>query len=58
MNFEKILEYSKKPNIFEKSTAPFWDDPHISKHMLEAYLNSNWDVASRKEVTVEKTINL
>jgi hypothetical protein len=49
MNFEKILEYSKKPNIFEKSAAPFWDDPHISKHMLEAYFNSNWEQQVEKK---------
>ncbi|MEA4987206.1 MAG: methyltransferase domain-containing protein [Anaerovorax sp.] len=47
--YKKILDYlSKKPDLYQKSTAPFWDDIHISKGMLEAHLSVNIEAASRK----------
>lgn len=47
--YKKILDYlSKKPEPYEKSTAAFWDDPHISKGMLAAHLAADADGASRK----------
>jgi 2-polyprenyl-3-methyl-5-hydroxy-6-metoxy-1,4-benzoquinol methylase len=53
---EKIIEYSKKPKVFEKSTSKFWDDEYISKQMLNAHLDKNFDAATRKEETVKKTV--
>lgn len=44
-----LLSYLKqKPVEYEKSTAKFWDDDHISKHMLEAHLNPDIEAASRQ----------
>lgn len=44
----KLLSYIKdKPNVYEESSSAFWDDEHISKHMLEAHLTPNFDGASR-----------
>lgn len=43
-----IIKDLPKPTLYEPSTAKFWDDEHISKMMLEAHLNKNWDAASRK----------
>lgn len=34
-----------------------WTDPHISKQLLQIHLNPEIDLASRKRVTIEKTIN-
>jgi 2-polyprenyl-3-methyl-5-hydroxy-6-metoxy-1,4-benzoquinol methylase len=34
--------------LWQRSDGPFWDDEHISKGMLEAHLNPDWDAASRK----------
>lgn len=42
------LEIFKKPNPFSKDTKPFWDDVHISKHMLRAHLDETHDAASRQ----------
>lgn len=53
---EKIIEYSKKPKAFEKSTNKFWDDEYISKQMLSAHLDKNFDAATRIEETVKKTV--
>ena len=38
-NIDKLVKLSKKPKLFKRSDAEFWNDPHISKKMLEAHLN-------------------
>lgn len=53
---ETIMRYSGRPQLFEKGTSNFWDDPHISKHMLESHLNPDWDAASRKIDTIDRTV--
>ncbi|MDF2906792.1 MAG: hypothetical protein K0R34_2113 [Herbinix sp.] len=54
---EKLLDYvSKKPEIYEASTSKFWDDEHISKGMLEAHLNPEWDAASRNHNFITKSV--
>lgn len=46
---EQFLAYMKEyPALYAPSSAPFWDDEHISKLMLEAHLNPTWDAASRR----------
>jgi len=54
--FSVIFQYSAKPPLFEPGETRFWDDPHISKGMLEAHLNPDHDAASRKAETINKTI--
>ena len=54
---EKILQYSVKPALFEPGEPRFWDDPHISKGMLEAHLNPDNDLASRKHKTIDKEVD-
>ncbi len=51
----KALMY--KPKLYEKGTMELWTDEHISKGMLEAHLNPNTDAATRKHMTVKKTVN-
>jgi SAM-dependent methyltransferase len=46
----------QKPEPFSKSTAPFWDDPYISEQMLEAHLDPNCDLASRKHDTIDRSV--
>lgn len=54
--YDKILEFLKeRPQNFAPSTAPFWDDEHISKGMLEAHLNPDFDGASRRLDFVKKS---
>lgn len=67
---ENLLKLNTKPPLFEggftygltseQSTKPgelkFWDDPHISKCMLEAHLDPKHDAASRRPETIDKTI--
>lgn len=53
---DNLLKINTKPLLFEPGEAKFWDDPHISKSMLEAHLNPNHDAASRKPDAIDKTV--
>lgn len=58
INLELLKREVEIPTVpFEevKSQEAFWDDEHISKCMLEAHLNPEWDAASRKKETIDKT---
>ena len=60
MNIDKlfnVLQNNLSPKPFEnsKTQEDFWDNDHISKMMLMAHLNPNWDAASRKSETIDKT---
>jgi len=50
--FTQLKTMMKKPALYEKGTAELWTDEHISKGMLEAHLNPDWDAATRKHATV------
>lgn len=52
----KLSDYLIKPKLYTPSTSTFWDDEHISKGMLEAHLNPNWDAATRKLDFVDKSV--
>jgi SAM-dependent methyltransferase len=56
-DFLKIIGgYAEKPPLFapsEPSGAPFWDDPHISKSMLESHLDPLNPSASRRFETID-----
>jgi len=54
--FKELLKYSAKPALYEKSTTSFWDDPHISRHLLEAHIDTSCDAASRKPETIDRTV--
>lgn len=54
--FGCLAESGKRPYLFESGEISFWDDPHISKSMLENHLNPNIDGASRRMETIEKTV--
>ncbi len=43
-----LEELSKKPPLFEEGDRPIWTDDHISKGMLEAHLDPESNMASRK----------
>lgn len=58
INISTIDDISILPKVlFEnpKSQDVFWDDEYISKQMLDAHLNPDWDAASRKPKTIELT---
>jgi SAM-dependent methyltransferase len=54
-----IAGYADKPALFapsEPADTPFWDDPHISKGMLEAHLDPLQESASRRLETIDKEV--
>ena len=53
---KNLTKHMQKPKLFAKSTAPFWDDPHISQQMLRAHLDPNRDLASRKHETIDISV--
>lgn len=53
----RLLQTAKKPALFEPGEDKFWDDPHISKMMLEAHLDPSHDGASRKFETIEMSVS-
>lgn len=54
----KIIDFLKKqPMIYAESDDAFWDDEHISKHMLAAHLNPDCDNASRKQEGIINSVN-
>lgn len=55
--FNKLENYTTKPKLYAPSTNKFWGDEHISKGMLEAHLNPNWDAATRKHEFLDKSVN-
>lgn len=57
MNIEKIIKASEKPEIYTKGTAVMWTDDYISTQLLETHLSQATDLASRKESTIDSTLD-
>ena len=43
---QTLLGLLAKPALEQRSSAPFWDDPHISLGMLKAHLDPDTDASS------------
>ncbi len=56
LNFETLQKYFEKPEPFTPGEPLFWNDPHISQHLLATHLDQTTDLASRKGETIEKTV--
>lgn len=56
MELHKIIEATKRPDVYSKGTAQMWVDEYISARLLEVHLNPDIELASRKETTIEKTV--
>ena len=54
---KQVLKYIQKPLLYEPSSSKFWNDEHISKGMLEAHLNKDWDAETRKHDFIIKSID-
>ena len=54
--FSKLLSYLARPELYAPSSAPFWDDEHISKGMLATHLDPEWDAASRNHLFIDKSV--
>jgi Methylase involved in ubiquinone/menaquinone biosynthesis len=56
LDLDFLKSFIQKPEPFAPGEELFWDDPHISKGMLEAHLNPGTNAASRKPEIIDKTV--
>jgi len=56
INLHELLKLSQKPPVYSKGTKVFWQDPYISKNVLNTHLNPNVEKASKKPDTIEKEV--
>lgn len=52
----QLIGIQQKPDPFTSGEPLFWDDPHISVHLLEAHLNPDIDAASRTPETIDRSV--
>ncbi|MDO4272049.1 MAG: class I SAM-dependent methyltransferase [Eubacteriales bacterium] len=55
--YDNISKKFELPTLYKESEAAFWDDDHISKQMLIAHLDPDFDGASRKLDFIEKSVS-
>lgn len=53
--YKNLSSLLQKPALYERTPEKFWNDPHISKGMLEAHLNPDIDAASRKHEFIDRS---
>lgn len=56
MLYQTLSSMLAKPLLYTKNTIPFWDDEHISKQMLKAHLDPDFEGASRKFSFIEQSV--
>ena len=56
LDLDRLATLLQKPALFEPGEPLFWDDPYISAQMLKAHLDPNWDAASRKPETIDRSV--
>lgn len=57
MSIKDLIKQTAMPSLYEKGNAFMWDDPHISKQLLDVHLNEDIDLASRKKSSIIATID-
>ena len=55
--FECISKMLERPQLFQETKVPFWNDKYISKQMLKAHLDPDFNGASRKLPFIESSVN-
>lgn len=53
--YQRMKQMFEQPALYKKSEAAFWNEEHISKQMLHAHLDPNFEGASRKADFIEKS---
>lgn len=54
--FKNLTEFLATPKLYAPSSAPFWDDEHVSKGMLAAHLDPDRDAASRNHMFIDQSV--
>ncbi|HGS9412614.1 class I SAM-dependent methyltransferase, partial [Clostridioides difficile] len=53
----KLCMYLERPELYKQSEINFWDDEYISKQLLKAHLDTNFEGASRNFNFIEDSVN-
>jgi len=53
----ELLACAGRPELFQPSDAPFWDDPYISSQLLAVHLDDGTDAAGRPAVVIRATVD-
>jgi SAM-dependent methyltransferase len=56
IDLERLRRLAERPPLFAPHEAHFWNDPHISKHMLASHLDPEWDAASRPHRVIDREV--
>nr|WP_314462196.1 class I SAM-dependent methyltransferase [uncultured Clostridium sp.] len=51
----EIKDLLKRPELYQETSIPFWDEEYISKQMLKAHLDPEFNGASRKMDFIRKS---
>ena len=54
--YKTIYDYLQLPKVYAANTSNFWNDEHISKQMLKAHLDPDYEGASRKRGFIDKSV--
>lgn len=57
LSLETLHTLSQRPPLYEPGEPMFWTDPHISKGLLAAHLDPNFEAASRNPATIDATVS-
>lgn len=52
----QLAALQQKPAPFTPGEPLFWDDPHISAHMLAAHLDPDFEAASRPPEIIDRSV--
>lgn len=52
-----ILLQANKPKLYSSANAFMWSEDHISEQLLSVHLNPEVDLASRKQISIQKTVD-
>ena len=53
--YDTLTEALQRPPLYKRSSAPFWEDEHISAQMLKAHLDPESDGASRNADFIDRS---
>ncbi|HOX32303.1 MAG TPA: class I SAM-dependent methyltransferase [Spirochaetales bacterium] len=57
MDIDSLIACAKRPEPYEAGTALMWTDPYISKRLLACHLDPDTDLASRRAVKIDLTVD-
>lgn len=56
LDVDQLLQLQQQPEPFAPGTAQFWDDPHISQHLLAIHLDPAISAASRPPAEIDASV--